>query len=50
MVVVSAHHVVSPVADPRSIELETSFQPIQVNPAGPLEIDCWMCHSNLLLM
>jgi hypothetical protein len=50
MVVVTAYDVVTAVADPRSFELEAAFQPIQVNPAGSLEIDCWMCHSTLLLM
>ena len=39
VIVVAAYHMVSAFADPSSLELEASFQPVQVNAAGPLEID-----------
>ena len=48
VIVVAAHHMVSAFANPPSLEVEASFQPVQVNAAGPFEIDCWVCHSRLL--
>src|SRR6185295_5171839 len=48
VIVVAAHHMVSAFADPPSFEREASFQPVQVNAAGPFEIDSWVCHSHLL--
>ena len=50
VIVVAAYHMVSAFADPPSFELEASFQPVQVNAAGPVEIDCWVCPSRLLLL
>ena len=49
MFVVAANYVISAVADSPSVERQASFQPIQINSACPLEIDCCVCHSRLLL-
>jgi hypothetical protein len=49
MVMVAAYYMVSAVADPLAFEPEASLQPVQIDAAGALEIDCGVCHFRLLL-